>query len=605
MSPTELIRLVRELGPVWGVIAVCTLAFIGLAQYRWTPIGIEGLVADPLMRMAALGFLVGVPLYLVVYNYCFARRRGLPSPFSQDEVGVLVASIPGDEDRRLQQTYAQAIRVLTAETSEIADAVKIRLLERLLPNDPDRQHQEALILGKRLRASFVLRAVRVEGGFQSWISIVRSRAFSKPEAHLGKINEQQLAELEALPLPLQVTLFARCACALSLYRNEKYEAAVRSLREIVALPQLPPGSPSRPFLLFLLGNSYLSGRFRDPPTFLACAVAAYDEVLSEWSREINPNEWIDAVLNKASALLLTTSNVAANAAEVERLCSIALTEELRKTEPHRWARLLTNRASACLCLERSTPSDCEEAVGYLSAAQSVVSRRKDPYLWASITKIRGLIHAQIHRKNEDENIKQRAIADLRASLEVFERSKYPYDWGVTMMGLASVYLIPPDEDKFVQGMEYLDALEALFTREAFPLEWAQRQRLCGTALFIMSLVDEDKLQDSINSLEAALEVFDSLRYPLERARTLGGLSVAFSHGTATEARLKLALRHAEEATMIYQREKLESDAENLRSVADDLKQQLQQASVMNSGQRHDPALGGNGSVMRVPGEPRT
>jgi hypothetical protein len=536
------------------------------------------------MRMATLSVLVGMSLYLLVYYYGFVRRRGLPAPFAENEIGILVAPIPGDDDRRLQQTYAQAIRALSLETSQIADVAKVRLIERSLANDPDQQHEQALKLGRWLQASFVLRAVRVEGGFQSWITIIQSQDFARPEAHLGKVNEQQLAEIDTLPLPRQITLLAQCAFALSLYRAEKYDTAALNFREIVTVSQLPPGSPARPFLVFLLGNSYLRGRFCDPATLLPLAVGAYDDVLKEWSREANPNGWIDTISNRAVALLEMRFNVATHVADVERTCGLALSERLRSNDPNRWARLQMNRAAACLILPAGAAPQYEEAVAHLSAAQSVVPRRKDPYLWATITRNRGLAHSRLYQESEDKKLQPKADTDLRAALRVFKRSTHPYDWGITIMNLAFLYIIPPDPDRMEQAGKWLDAVDMVFSRDAFPVEWAILRRYYGAFFWVLSTVLVEYLQKSIGAYEAALEVFDPVRYPMERARTLGGLSVAgFSHGgRPTRAGLELALRSAEEAAQIYYNEKFESDAKNAQGIANDAKQKLADMSASDS-----------------------
>jgi tetratricopeptide (TPR) repeat protein len=585
MAPTELIRLVRELGPVWGVTLVCTLLLFSLAQHRWTSAGIEGLVSDPLMRIAVCVFIIGVPLYLLTYYFGFARRFGLPAPFRQGEVGVIVAQIPGDIDHRLQQTYAQAIRAFNVVDSEVSDSIKIRLLERPLPDDPDRQHQEALRLGRRLRASFVLRAIRVEGGFQAWLTIVRSQDFGRHEAHLGRINEQQVAELDKLPLPMQMTVLARCASALYLYSREDYETAAQLLREIVVVPELLPGSPSRAYFLFILGNCYLNGRFRDPATFLARAVATYDDVLTEWSQEANPIGWLDAITNKIAALLLKSSDLAANAAEIEQLSQLALSDKLRKTDPYRWAKLLTLRASLSLSFPLAFSSD--EAIDRLSSARNAVSRHKDAYDWAWITRNRGMVYGRVNQKSETKETQAKAVADLRAALKVFKRSKYPYDWGNTILTLASIYVVPPDEDMFAKGLDYLESLNTLFTKEDYPSEWAQLQRISGTAFWIASLANEDLLPAAIEFYEAALEVHDAVRFPVEYARTVGALGLAYSRGKETEDRIKLAIHYTEEAVKIFEQEKFESDAENGRSIAEEFRQKLREmnADITDSGPR--------------------
>ena len=91
----------------------------------------------------------------------------MPWPFAAREVGILVCAIPGDKNHAQQNSYINAIRSLVSEDPALLDVVKVRLLARELPDDPDPQHQEALIalaLGWAvLTPSLVLLARRWDG----------------------------------------------------------------------------------------------------------------------------------------------------------------------------------------------------------------------------------------------------------------------------------------------------------------------------------------------------------------------------------------------------------------------------------------------------------
>ena len=248
MPTVDLINLIRELGYDWGPTAAGLLLLWALIRYRWKK-GLRGpklLFNGPVLATCAV-IVIGVVL--------FYRYWGLPQAFAPGEIGILVAEIPGDDNRRQQNTYAHAIRQLVAETPDLADIVKVRLLERPLPSGPDAQHSTSLELGNRLGATFVLWAVRVELGYQVWITVVDQPQFSREEGHLGKVAQGQLAELEQLPLPGEITLLARCALALSLYHGEKHQEAAAHLRRVLDSPELPNAAPPRSYLLLALGNS--------------------------------------------------------------------------------------------------------------------------------------------------------------------------------------------------------------------------------------------------------------------------------------------------------------------------------------------------------------
>ena len=267
MPTVDLINLIRELGYDWGPAAVGLLLLWALIRYRWKK-GHRG------PKLLFNGPVLGTCAVIVIGVSLFYRHWGLPQAFAPGEIGILVAEIPGDDNRQQQNTYAHAIRQLVAETPDLADKVKVRLIERPLPSGPDAQHSASLALGNRLGATFVLRAIRVELGYQVWITVVDQPQFTREEGHLGKVAQVQLAELEQLPLPGEITLLARCALALSFHHGERHQEAAAHLRRVLDSPELPNAAPTRSYLLLALGNSL----FRVPA--LKQALDAYERALA-------------------------------------------------------------------------------------------------------------------------------------------------------------------------------------------------------------------------------------------------------------------------------------------------------------------------------------
>ncbi len=78
MDSTDAVRLVRELGPVWGPPVVFLGLIISLVRYRWKYKGARGLalIWD---RSFLATFLVGVVI-LACYFYYRYRWWGLPPP---------------------------------------------------------------------------------------------------------------------------------------------------------------------------------------------------------------------------------------------------------------------------------------------------------------------------------------------------------------------------------------------------------------------------------------------------------------------------------------------------------------------------------------------
>jgi len=192
---------------------------------------------------------------LAGYGLWHYRFRGLPWAFASNEVGFLIAEVPGDKDHEQQNAYAQAIRELSEKTPSLKGVVRVRLIERPLPADPEDQQAEALRIGHWLHAAFVLRPYTIEGFQEPWRTVVDQPHFSRPEAPVAKFQTSELASLGDLSLPGDLVLLARCALAFSFYRRASYDQASRELSDVLAAPSLPELAPSRWGLAFTYGNA--------------------------------------------------------------------------------------------------------------------------------------------------------------------------------------------------------------------------------------------------------------------------------------------------------------------------------------------------------------
>jgi tetratricopeptide (TPR) repeat protein len=202
----------------------------------------------------AIGALIALPAALVADHYYL--YRGLPTAFEASEVGILIAEVPGDRESEWQSKYARAIQEHVSRNPQVRDFVRVRLLERMLPADPEQQQAEALKIGRRLHASFVLRPLAIENVQEPWLTVVDEPHFSLSEARLGKeFPTTDLARLEELPLPSDVVLLARCMLAISLHHRRLYADASQQFREVLSAGELPPTAPERFDLEFLYADS--------------------------------------------------------------------------------------------------------------------------------------------------------------------------------------------------------------------------------------------------------------------------------------------------------------------------------------------------------------
>ena len=255
MENLEFWLRLRELGPVWALPVVFLALLVLRLRYCWRYRGAREL------RQFGGGWtwviLVTASVVLGCYYGYRYRYWGLPPPFEKGEIGILIGEIPGDIDQRQQAAYAREIRALVQKTPELEAIVKVKMLERPLPADPQEQHAKALEWGRWLRATFVLRPNVVEGVQEPWITVVDQPEFSTVEAPMGKFANAQLANLDQLPLPSNLLLLARCALALAFYRQGSYDHVAGELQEVLAAPGLPEPAPSQSYLSFIYGNALL------------------------------------------------------------------------------------------------------------------------------------------------------------------------------------------------------------------------------------------------------------------------------------------------------------------------------------------------------------
>ncbi len=251
LTPDE-IRLIRELGPIWGPALALVFVFVAWLRHRWNR-GMRGakLFAD---KRVGIALICGLIL-LAGWEYYHFRFWGLPAPFRAGEVGILIAEAPGDQNLERQTAYQAAIMQLIQTTPELKDIVKVRLLGRLLPSDLEQQHAAAVKLGRWLHATFVLRPNALADIEEPWITIVDQPTFSNSDASMGTFSVSELAQPDKLRLPRDVLQLAQCTLVVSLYQRGSYEEASRELETVLASPELPKAAPTRADLNLTYGNA--------------------------------------------------------------------------------------------------------------------------------------------------------------------------------------------------------------------------------------------------------------------------------------------------------------------------------------------------------------
>jgi hypothetical protein len=144
-------------------------------------------------------------------------------------MGFLVAQLPADTDRGKQESYVQAIKGLAAQSQDL-QSVRVSLLERPLPADLEGQQAEALKLGRRLGASFVLRPVPVQSGnVVVWLTRVPL------PAQEGGATDRFHTPMEC-PLPGNPQIVAKSCVLVALMRGSLCGRVEEELQELLESP---------------------------------------------------------------------------------------------------------------------------------------------------------------------------------------------------------------------------------------------------------------------------------------------------------------------------------------------------------------------------------
>ncbi|MCL1465090.1 CHAT domain-containing protein, partial [Argonema galeatum] len=125
-----------------------------------------------------------------------------------------------------------------------------------------------------------------------------------------------------------------------------------------------------------------------------------------------------------------------------------------------------------------------------------------------------------------------AIASYTAALQVYTREAFPQQWATTQNNLGNAYSNRIREDR-ADNIEkaiasYTAALQ-VYTREAFPQDWAMTQNNLGAAYSDRIRSDRaDNIELAIASYTAALQVYTREAFPQDWAMTQNNLAVAYS-----------------------------------------------------------------------------
>src|SRR4028119_931534 len=176
----------------------------------------------------------------------------------------------------------------------------------------------------------------------------------------------------------------------------------------------------------------------------------------------------------------------------------------------------------------------------------------------------GNLYQQYRQGDRASNL-ERAIAFYTAALTVYTRDAFPQDWAATQnnLGVAYLYRIRGDKAENIEMAigSYTAAL-SVRTREAFPEKWAMTQNNLATAYSNRIRGEKaENIEMAIAYFTAALTVYTREAFPQDWAQTQNNLGVAYRtriRGEKAE-NIELAIAYFTAALTVYTREAFPQD----------------------------------------------
>lgn len=210
------------------------------------------------------------------------------------------------------------------------------------------------------------------------------------------------------------------------------------------------------------------------------------------------------------------------------------------TEPLRRAKLYQALGTVLQSLGefRRDSDQLAQAIRSYNKGLAILNREKQPVAWADIQiRLGGALTALGGRTRNRELLIQ-AVSARNAALTVYTREYMPIDWAHAQNNLGNSFHALGDIEFNIlgnaeQGAERLahaitahNAALSVFTRERWPLEWANVQNSLGVAQEIVGKLQDDTilLGKAVNAYKSALGVFTREKSPLEWALTQNNIA---------------------------------------------------------------------------------
>ena len=150
--PKNWLEVIEKLGP-WAPLVI-----IPWLLYRFKAWDLNTLLRDRFLQRLVVASVIFLIIYYSGFFY-WRHNRGLPKRFEDGAIGILIAELPHQADRNGQLIYERALRQAFDAAPQLTRRASIQLIRRPLPEGDQVAHQEAMELGDRLNAWYVVRSI--------------------------------------------------------------------------------------------------------------------------------------------------------------------------------------------------------------------------------------------------------------------------------------------------------------------------------------------------------------------------------------------------------------------------------------------------------------
>jgi MFS family permease/tetratricopeptide (TPR) repeat protein len=262
------------------------------------------------------------------------------------------------------------------------------------------------------------------------------------------------------------------------------------------------------------------------------AVRAFEDSLSVWTREHNPEEWAAARMNFGIAYWeRLAGDRSENREHAIRAFEDSLSVWTRDSNPEDWATAHLNLGFAYW--ERDDgerAANRERSIAAFENGLSVVACGRDPGKWATARLTLGVAYWGRFTGDRSEN-QDRAIVAFDDALSVWTREDDPRRWAVARMNLGIAYWERLAGDPSQNRERAIDALEdalSVRTREANPEMWADARTKLGIAYLERTIGERaENVERAIAGFKDALSVWTREANPEGWAAAQANLGLAY------------------------------------------------------------------------------